>query len=173
MSFSENLIDLFKEKKGLETDKDAGEAIPKMGKQNLYAVRKGKIHLTEEQALWIAEQCALDAAQVLVELAAEKSKTDTAKAVWSSLAKKLKAAASAAIVAAILMVSAVSAVNPPLRLKRISHNVYYVKSDCAGVTASLWLGVLARFNVSTKAANTPANLLQFLTSTRNYSASNT
>lgn len=119
MSFSENLIDLFKEKNGLTTDKDAGEAIPKMGKQNLYAVRKGKIHLTEEQALWLAEQCQLDAAQVLVELAAERSKSTTAQAVWSSLAKKLKAAASAAVVATILILSAASAVNPPQRIRNV------------------------------------------------------
>jgi len=113
MSFSENLIDLFKEKKGLSTDKDAGEAIPKMGKQNLYAVRKGKINLTEEQALWIAQHCALDCAQVLVQLAAEKSKSETAKAVWHDLAKKLKAMAVTAAIALILILSTGSGLNQP------------------------------------------------------------
>lgn len=129
MSFSNELIDKYKTKFGIATDAEAAELIPEMNKGNLSKIRKGieGRHLNEMQALWLAQQCQLDTAQVLVELAAERSKSDTAKAVWSSLAKKLKAAASAAVVATILILSAASAVNPPLRLKRIAHNVYYGK----------------------------------------------
>lgn len=123
MNFSNELIDKYKEITGAKSDAAAAADVPHMTRMNLSAIRKGERHLTEEQAMWLAQQCALDAAQVLVELAAEKSKTDTAKAVWCELAKKLKAAASAAVVVAFLIVSAVSAANPPLRLKRIAHNV--------------------------------------------------
>ena len=120
---SNKLTDLFKLNFSIGSEKETAERVPNLNKQNLHAIRKGERHLTEEQALWIAEQCQIDAAHVLVELAAEKSKSAAAQAVWSELAKKLKAAASAAIVVVILMVSAVSAINPPLRLKRIAHNV--------------------------------------------------
>lgn len=123
MNFSAELIEKLKTEKAYKKDLDVVEVLPNMTKGNLSQVKSGIRHLTEEQALWIAEQCALDAAQVLVELAAERSKSSSAQAVWSELAKKIKAAASAAVVVAILAFSATSAVNPTLRRKRIAHNV--------------------------------------------------
>lgn len=123
MNYSAELIETLKEKMQFTRDAEVVQVLPNITKGSLSEVKSGKRHLTEEQALWIAQQCALDAAQVLVELAAERSKSNTAKAVWSNLAKKLKAAASAAVVATILILSAASAVNHPLRLKRIAHNV--------------------------------------------------
>ncbi len=118
MNYSSYLIDLFKEKNSLKNDSEAAELIG-LRKQNVSEIRKGDRHLTEEQAVWVAQQCALDCALVLVELAAERSKSDTAKTVWAQLAKKLRAAASTAIVAAFLMVSAVPAPNPPQRIRNI------------------------------------------------------
>ena len=144
MNYSGQLIETLKEKMSFSKDAEVVQVLPNITKGSLSEIKSGKRHLTEEQALWIAQQCALDAAHVLVELAAERSKSSTAQAVWSELAKKLKAAASAAVVVAILVFSAVSAANHPLRLKRITHNVYYVKSHYAGVTASLWLGGAAK-----------------------------
>lgn len=119
MNFSNELIDKYKETTGAKSDAAAAADVPHMTRMNLSAIRKGERHLTEEQALWLAQQCQLDAAQVLVELAAERSKSTTAQAVWTSLAKKLKAAASAAVVAIFLMVSAASAVNPPQRIRNV------------------------------------------------------
>lgn len=119
MSFSNQLIDQYKSKFGIATDAEAAELIPEMNKGNLSKIRKGieGRHLNEMQALWIAQQCALDAAQVLVELAAERSKSESAKTVWTQLAKKLKATASAAAVAIFLMVSAASVPIPPQRIR--------------------------------------------------------
>lgn len=119
MNYSAELIETLKEKMQFTRDAEVVQVLPNITKGSLSEVKSGKRHLTEEQALWIAQQCALDAAQVLVELAAERSKSTTAQAVWSSLAKKLKAAASAAVVATILILSAASAVNPPQRIRNV------------------------------------------------------
>ena len=119
MNLSNKLVDLLKVKFSLNSDKDAAEVIPNLNKQNLSAVRKEARHLTEEQALWIAEQCKLDAALVLVELAAECAKTSTAQTVWNDLAKKLKATTKAAVVAIFLLVSSTSGHYPAQRIKNI------------------------------------------------------
>ncbi len=115
MSFSNQLIDQYKNKFGIATDAEAAELIPEMNKGNLSKIRKGieGRNLNEAQALWIAQHCALDCAQVLVQLAAEKSKSETAKAVWHDLAKKLKAMAVTAAIALILILSTGSGLNQP------------------------------------------------------------
>ncbi len=108
MNLSNKLVDLLKNKFSLNSDKDAAELIPQLNKQNLSAIRKGTRHLTEEQAIWVAEQCKLDSALVLVELAAECAKTTTAQTVWHDLAKKLRATAKVLVVATILVISGTS-----------------------------------------------------------------
>lgn len=108
MNFSNTLIDGVKKTKGIGTDSEVAELLPNMNKGNLSKIRKGERHLTEEQALWIATQCKLDAALVLVELAAECAKTTTAQTVWHDLAKKLRATAKVLVVATILVISGAS-----------------------------------------------------------------
>lgn len=108
MNFSNTLIDGVKKTKGIGTDSEVAELLPNMNKGNLSKIRKGERHLTEEQALWIANQCKLDTALVLVELAAECAKTTTAQTVWHNLAKKLKAATSAIVLTSLLLFSHVS-----------------------------------------------------------------
>jgi hypothetical protein len=121
MSFSNELIDKYKKIKEIKTDSEVAELIPEMNKGNLSKIRKGVDgrHLNEKQALWIAEQCKIDAALVLVELAEECAKSDTAKNVWHNLAKKMKAAAKVVAVALILLVSSTSGHYQPQRIKYI------------------------------------------------------
>ena len=108
MNLSNKLVDLLKDKFSLGSEKEAAELVPKLNKQNLSAIRKSERHLTEEQALWIAEQCQLDPKLVLVELAEECSKSEIARHVWHELAKKMKAAASVLALTGLLLVSSVS-----------------------------------------------------------------
>lgn len=108
MNISNKLVDLLKNKLSLNSEKDAADLIPQLNKQNLSAIRKGTRHLTEEQAIWIANQCEIDCALVLVELAAECAKTTTVQTVWNNLAKKLKAATSAIVLTSLLLFSHVS-----------------------------------------------------------------
>lgn len=108
MSYSATLIETLKKTKGFAKDADVVAVLPKMTKGNLSSVKSGQRHLTEEQALWIAQQCQLDAGLVLVELAAECAKTETAQTAWHNLAKKLKAATSAIVLTGLLLFSHVS-----------------------------------------------------------------
>jgi hypothetical protein len=110
MSFSNELIDKYKKIKEIKTDSEVAELIPEMNKGNLSKIRKGieNRHLNEKQALWIAEQCELDAKLVLVELAEECSKSEIAKHVWHEIAKKMRAAASVLALTGLLLVSSVS-----------------------------------------------------------------
>ncbi len=117
MNFSNKLIDQYKEFVKAKSDAAASADLPHMTRMNLSAIRKGERHLTEEQAIYIAEKCNLDCALALVELAAECAKTQKAQSAWNELAKKLKAAAISLVVAAILSVSGVSGVNQNKRIK--------------------------------------------------------
>ncbi len=119
MSYSGALIEQLKKTKGFSTDAEVVDVLPKMNKGNLSSIKSGNRHLTEEQALWIAQECQLDAALVLVELAAECAKTTTAQTVWHDLAKKLRATAKILVVATILLVSGTSGHYPPQRIKNI------------------------------------------------------
>lgn len=119
MNFSYSLVEQLKKKLDLKSDLQVCEVMPKTTSGNLSQVKSGKRHLTEEQALWIAQQCQLDAALVLVELAAESAKTSTAQTVWHELAKKLRATAKILVVATILLVSGTSGHYPPQRIRNI------------------------------------------------------
>jgi|GEM_PF-1218257 len=119
MSYSATLIETLKQTKGFAKDAEVVAVLPKMTKGNLSSVKSGQRHLTEEQALWIAQQCQLDAGLVLVELAAECAKTETAQTVWHNLAKKLKATTKAVVVALILLITHTSGHYPPQRIKNI------------------------------------------------------
>lgn len=128
MNLSNKLIDLLKEKFSLNSEKEAAELVPKLNKQNLSAIRKTERHLTEEQALWIAEQCSIDPKLVLVELAEECAKSETARNVWHELAKKMKAAASVMALTGLLLVSGVSgAIQAQRRKYPIILGLCYIK----------------------------------------------
>jgi hypothetical protein len=116
MNFSNELIDKYKKIMNVKTDAEVAELMPEMNKGNLSKIRKGieGRHLSEKQAIWIAQQCGLDCAQVLVGLAAECAKTDAAKAAWSKLGKMLAKTGSALAIATIVLFSQVSG-HPPLK----------------------------------------------------------
>lgn len=88
MSFSSELIEQCKKTLKLSKDSEVLEVVP-IGKTVLSEVKSGKRHLTEEQALAIASACELNPEWVLVNLAAETSKSESGKSIWAKLAKKL------------------------------------------------------------------------------------
>ncbi|MEN3159602.1 DUF3693 domain-containing protein [Alkalimonas sp. NCh-2] len=97
--FSYELIEEFKKAKGLDKDIRAAEEIPAMTRANLSQIKAGKRHLTEEQALFIAEEAGLCKDWVLVHLAEETAKSEEAKQVWHDFGKKLNKSVTAAILA--------------------------------------------------------------------------
>lgn len=119
MNFSAHLIELLKEKKSFTRDSEVVTVLPKITKGNLSQIKSGIRHLTEEQAIWIAEQCQLNLNWVLVHLAEETAKTEKAKSVWNQLAKTMAKSASALAILGFLLVSQVSGHIPPQRARSI------------------------------------------------------
>jgi precorrin-2 methylase len=119
MSFSAQLIEELKTRKGFTKDSEVVVVLPKVTKGILSEIKNGKRNLTEEQAIWIAEECNLDLQWVLVNHAEETAKSDKAKAVWHNIAKKIAKAASALGIVGFLLVSQVSGQFPPQRTRSI------------------------------------------------------
>ncbi|WCP68654.1 DUF3693 domain-containing protein [Vibrio tubiashii] len=81
------LLDTYKEKKRYIQDKQIAHDLG-ISRQKMSAIRKGERYLTENEALFIAEQIGMDKEMVLVYLAADKAKTYEAQTLWNSIAKK-------------------------------------------------------------------------------------
>ncbi|MEO3879838.1 DUF3693 domain-containing protein [Rheinheimera fenheensis] len=112
MNFASYLIDELKKQKGFATDADAVNVLPKMTKGALYSIKKGERPMTEEQALYIANECDLNPEWVLVRLAEHNDKNEEAKKIWHNLAKKLSKSVTAAALALILIFSGLDAKQP-------------------------------------------------------------
>lgn len=97
--FSRELIDLLKAKKGFTKDAELVGVLPGATRSVVSEIKSGKRKLTEEQAVFIAEQCDLCLDWVLVHLEEEKAKTEKAKWAWAQLGKKLNKSVTAAILA--------------------------------------------------------------------------
>lgn len=118
MNYSAELIETLKKIKGLAKDSEIAEMLPKATKANISQIKSGLRHLTNEQAIWIAEQCQLDPTWVLVNLAEEKAHNDKERAVWSTIAKMIAKTAKALAIAGLLLFSHV---HEPLSSKRLKH----------------------------------------------------
>jgi plasmid maintenance system antidote protein VapI len=102
MNFSYSLIEMYKEKLGITSDNKAAKELQGMSSGRLSEIKSGERFLTEEQALTIAKECNLNPEWVLVNLAAETSKSEACKPIWANLAKKLSKAALVFVVAGLL-----------------------------------------------------------------------
>jgi len=102
MQFSTELLEMMKTEAGFKSDSELVGVLPAITKGRISEVKSGKRHLTEEQALVIAKACNLNPEWVLVNLAAETSKSEACKPIWTNLAKKLSKAALVFVVAGLL-----------------------------------------------------------------------
>lgn len=118
MSYSAELIETFKKIKGLAKDAEIVGMLPKATKANISQIKSGLRNLTSEQALWIAEQCQMDASWVLINLAEEKAACEKEKAVWSQIAKTMAKTVKALAISALLLFSHV---HEPFGSKRLKH----------------------------------------------------
>lgn len=94
-NYSYELIEIFKNKKGLTKNRDVITLIDGMNEGNLSNIKAGKRHLTQEQGLFIAEQCGLDIGEVLVKLDMERSNSTIVKEALSNLLKRIATAVAA------------------------------------------------------------------------------
>lgn len=81
------LIDAYKEKKNYIQDKQIAHDLG-VSTQKLSNIRQGSRYLTENEALFLAEEVGADKEMVLVYLAADKAKTYEAQTLWNNIAKK-------------------------------------------------------------------------------------
>lgn len=81
------LIDAYKEKKNYIQDKQIAHDLG-ISTQKLSNIRQGSRYLTENEALFLAEEVGADKEMVLVYLAADKAKTYEAQTLWNNIAKK-------------------------------------------------------------------------------------
>lgn len=109
--FGKYLIETLKQHKGLTKDSEVVEMLPKCTKGWLSSIKSGDKKMTEEQALFIAKECGINPEWVLVQLAEESAKSEEAKQVWTSLAKKLSRSAVAAVLAVVLVFCGVQSNN--------------------------------------------------------------
>lgn len=81
------LLDAYKEQKRYLQDKQIAHDLG-ISRQKMSAIRKGERYLTENEALFIAEEIGADKEMILVYLAADKAKTHEAQTLWNNIAKK-------------------------------------------------------------------------------------
>lgn len=106
--FSYELVQELKKAKGMKTDLEASAYIAGLNSGNMSQIKSGKRHLTEEQALFIANECGLNPEWVLVHLAEQVSKHEEAKEIWHNLAKKISKSVTAAALALIVIFGGLS-----------------------------------------------------------------
>ncbi|KYN81834.1 antirepressor, partial [Vibrio cidicii] len=81
------LLDAYKEAKNYVQDKQIAHDLG-ISVQKLSGIRQGERYLTENEALFIADEIGADTEMVLVYLAADKAKTPKAQQAWANIAKK-------------------------------------------------------------------------------------
>ncbi|MDA0129146.1 DUF3693 domain-containing protein [Vibrio sp. MarTm2] len=81
------LIDSYKMTKSYVQDKQIAHDLG-ISVQKLSDIRKGRCYLTENEALYLADEVGADKEMVLVYLAADKAKSYEAQTLWNSIAKK-------------------------------------------------------------------------------------
>ncbi|CAH0539819.1 DUF3693 domain-containing protein [Vibrio marisflavi] len=81
------MLDAYKEAKRYVQDKQIAHDL-NLPRQRIGEMRNGERHLTENEALFLAEHIGMPEEEVLVYLAADRSKDHRAQRAWESIAKK-------------------------------------------------------------------------------------
>lgn len=85
--YQEQILDAYKSAKNYIQDKQIAHDLG-ISTQKISKIRNGERHLTENEALFLAEHIGMPEEEVLVYLAADRSKDHRAQRAWESIAKK-------------------------------------------------------------------------------------
>ncbi|MFA0645839.1 DUF3693 domain-containing protein [Vibrio cyclitrophicus] len=85
--YQEKLLDAYKQAQNYIQDKQIAHDL-NISNQKISKIRNGERYLTETEALFIAERIGLSEEEVLVYLAADRSKNHKAQVAWQNIAKK-------------------------------------------------------------------------------------
>lgn len=85
--YQDKLLDAYKEAQNYVQDKQIAHDLG-LSRQKISNIRQGVRYLTETEALFLAERIGLSEEEVLVYLAADRSKNHKAQMAWQNIAKK-------------------------------------------------------------------------------------
>ncbi|HGS4757839.1 TPA: DUF3693 domain-containing protein [Vibrio parahaemolyticus] len=85
--YQSKLLDAYKKAQNYVQDKQIAHDLG-ISNQKISKIRQGERYLTENEALFIAEKIGLSEEEVLVYLAADKSKTYKAQQAWEKITKR-------------------------------------------------------------------------------------
>ncbi|MBV1843226.1 DUF3693 domain-containing protein [Photobacterium ganghwense] len=86
--YANTLLDAYKTAKNYIQDKQIAADLG-MDTAKLSRIRKGERYLTENEAIFLAEQTNIDIHEALIYLAADKAKTYKAQRAWADITAKL------------------------------------------------------------------------------------
>ncbi|OEE69474.1 DUF3693 domain-containing protein [Vibrio genomosp. F6] len=85
--YQEKILDAYKKAQNYVQDKQIAHDL-NISNQKISKIRNGERYLTENEALFLAEKIGLSEEEVLVYLAADRSKNYQAQKVWKNITKK-------------------------------------------------------------------------------------
>lgn len=85
--YQNKILDSYKSVQKYVQDKQIAHDLG-ISTQKISKIRKGERYLTESEALFMAEKIGLETEEVLIYLAADRSKTFEAQQAWQQIAKK-------------------------------------------------------------------------------------
>lgn len=106
--YSKELIQLYLEKKNYEQHKQVAADL-QISKGYMSDLWREKVQLTDEQGIFMAIECGIDPAEVLLKLAQARAKTTQAKNIWGTAVKNYCAGAKAASCAGLAVLAALLA----------------------------------------------------------------
>jgi len=108
--YSKTLIDTYMRERKLSQYKQAATELG-ISKSYLSDICNDRNQLTDEQGIFIATECNLDPAEVLLKLAEARAKTPKAKSIWAAAVKNYCTGAKAASCAGLGLIAAFTAAN--------------------------------------------------------------
>ena len=86
--YANKLLDAYKEAKNYIQDKQIAHDLG-ISKQKISNIRSGTRQLTDNEAIFLAENANVDAHEALIYLAADRAKDFKAKSLWNDITAKL------------------------------------------------------------------------------------
>ncbi|WP_064608518.1 DUF3693 domain-containing protein [Photobacterium sp. J15] len=86
--YANKLLDAYKTSKNYIQDKQIAADLG-ISKQKISGIRNGSCYLTENEAIYLAEQTNIDIHEALIYLAADKAKSHKAQQAWKDITAKL------------------------------------------------------------------------------------
>ena len=105
--YSKELIQVYLEKKNYTQHKQVAADL-QISKGYMSDLWREKVQMTDEQGIFMAIECGLDPAEVLLKLAQARAKTPQEQSIWASAVKRYCVGAEAAACAGLAVLAAIT-----------------------------------------------------------------